>query len=94
VNSIVKPLNVTALFPYTLSFFTVFVYKGALSMLFSVLPLTFIHPIVLPVEDTLTFALIEFKLTNVGLAILPFEMALPVHFVLKPLAYVGFTIRP
>ena len=63
-------------------------------MLFSVLPLAVINPIVFPVENTLTLALIEFKLTDVGLAILPFEVALPMHFVLKPLAYVRFTIRP
>ena len=63
-------------------------------MLFSCYPCAGKLAAISPNEGTMTLTLIFNELASVYPAVLPFEFTFAIHFVLAPVARIGFAIRP
>ena len=90
----VEPLDLAAVLPLTLLGNAFLADVGADAVLFSCFPFADILAAISPNEGTLTLTLIVNELASVCLAVLPFEFAFAIHFVLAPVARIGFAIRP
>ena len=91
---LVKPLDISAVFPDADFASAVHFNEGTAPVLLSIVPLAVVDAAVLPLKDTFTLPLVVHEVALVLLPVGPLQQAAPVHFVLLPLATVGLSIGP
>lgn len=91
---VVHPLHFSAVFPDATAPLSLLVNIGALTILLSCSPPSNIAATVCPNERAITLPLVVNEITLILLAILPRQDSLSMHFVLLPLAFIGFPVGP
>ena len=90
----IEPLKTLSVLPAALADLSVIIFIRAEARLLAEHPAALVLAPIFPDEAALAVALIVLELADVGLAVGPHQVPLPVHLVVHPVAIIFFTVGP